>query len=72
MRDLFRDMARSLMDQVTPTMERFENKMKVHEDKLLAGLEAKMLSYSVLVPPTPGREERHEHEVLWEISLSCS
>ena len=71
MRDMIMEAAESYREMLRKMMEDLDGKMKVckdkwhdllkaHEDKRLAGLEAKRLSHSVLVPPIPGQTARHE------------
>ena len=72
MRDMFMEVARGLMENtremVRITVEEFDGKLKSHDDKLLECMEAKMLSYSLLVPATPGQEERNEQGPLGDFS----
>ena len=76
MRDMFMDVAKSLMDNIREmvrmTVEEFDGKLKACEDKLLKCMEAKLLSYIVLVPHTPGQEERNELGPLGDISRPSS
>ena len=57
-------------DKLQAHDDRFENKFKAWEDKLLEGIEAKLVGYSALVPPSPGQEERDELGPMGDFSHS--